>query len=250
MSKRDRQGVRTAADIERKYDLGKLDAFRGDSQKQGIVVSELTQKVDQFIANTNGDIGDINGEIADINERLNNIGPAISPTIDFTVIEGGHRVILTDANGVETFDVMNGKDGEDGKDGTGGSGNTQVSTNNVLWSGVEQMGTDESFALAQPVSEQMTGIVLIFSFYMEDLGARDYRFHTFFVSKYEVANHSWQGHQFTLFSPNFENAASKYIYIADSYIKGNTINIASGTGSGTGIPYNNKNFVLRYVIGV
>lgn len=241
MSKRDRQGVRTAADIERKYDLGKLDAFRGDSQKQGIVVSELTQKVDQFIANTNGDIGDINGEIADINERLNNIGPAISPTIDFTVIEGGHRVILTDANGVETFDVMN------GKDGTGESGNTQVSTNNVLWSGAEQMGVDnQTFALAQPVSEQKTGIVLVFSYYFN--GAMDYRFHTFFVSKYEVANHNWAGHQFTLFSPNFADAASKYIYIADTYIMGNSINIASGTGSV--IPYNNNNFVLRYVIGV
>lgn len=62
MSKRDRQGVRTAADLERKYDFGKLNASQS-SQKQDIAVSELTQKVDQFIASTNGNFEEVNSRI-------------------------------------------------------------------------------------------------------------------------------------------------------------------------------------------
>lgn len=40
----------------------------------------------------------------------------ISPIVSVQDIDGGHRVIITDAEGEKTFDVM------DGKDGTGGSG--------------------------------------------------------------------------------------------------------------------------------
>lgn len=39
----------------------------------------------------------------------------ISPKIDVVTISGGHRVTITDANGTQTFDVM---------DGVGGSGGT------------------------------------------------------------------------------------------------------------------------------
>lgn len=63
MSKQDRQGVRTAADIERKYDLGKLNTFRGDSSRDDIVVNELIQKVDQFIASTNGNFEEVDNRI-------------------------------------------------------------------------------------------------------------------------------------------------------------------------------------------
>ena len=73
MSKQDRQGVRTAADIERKYDLGKLNALRGQSPKQDIVLNELTQKVDQFIATTNGNIESFNEIIAVINEKIDEL---------------------------------------------------------------------------------------------------------------------------------------------------------------------------------
>lgn len=78
MSKRDRQGVRTPSDIERKYDLGKLNAFRGDSQKQELVLTELTQKVDQFIADTNGNLEDVNAKIDDINNDISGFNGAIS----------------------------------------------------------------------------------------------------------------------------------------------------------------------------
>lgn len=37
-----------------------------------------------------------------------------SPTVEVTTITGGHRVIITDAEGAHTFDVMDGEDGEGG----------------------------------------------------------------------------------------------------------------------------------------
>lgn len=36
-----------------------------------------------------------------------------SPTIEAVEITGGHRVTVTDADGIQSFDVMDGKDGND-----------------------------------------------------------------------------------------------------------------------------------------
>jgi hypothetical protein len=44
----------------------------------------------------------------------------VSPTVSVSDITGGHRVVITDANGSHTFDVMDGVDGTDGTDGTDG----------------------------------------------------------------------------------------------------------------------------------
>lgn len=44
-----------------------------------------------------------------------------SPVIEISKIEGGHRVSVTDKNGTQTFDVMDGANGEDGKDGADGA---------------------------------------------------------------------------------------------------------------------------------
>ena len=45
----------------------------------------------------------------------------VSPTVSVTEITGGHQVSITDAQGTETFDVMNGADGQDGTDGSDGA---------------------------------------------------------------------------------------------------------------------------------
>lgn len=37
-------------------------------------------------------------------------GEAVSPTVEVTQIDNGHRVAITDVNGTESFDVMNGND--------------------------------------------------------------------------------------------------------------------------------------------
>ena len=44
-------------------------------------------------------------------------GDGFSPIVEIEPIEGGHRIIITDAEGTKTFDVLNGKDGTNGKDG-------------------------------------------------------------------------------------------------------------------------------------
>lgn len=41
-----------------------------------------------------------------------------SPIITVTSITGGHRVTITDANGMQSFNVMDGTDGTDGEDAT------------------------------------------------------------------------------------------------------------------------------------
>lgn len=135
MSKQDRQGVRTATDIERKYNLGQLNDFRGQSQKQDLALTEIIQTVNQFIADTNAKFNAIDRTVDEaINESLAEAkasgefdgekgepgvkgepgekGDAgVSPTADVTTIEGGHRVTITDVNGTKTFDVMDGEDG-------------------------------------------------------------------------------------------------------------------------------------------
>lgn len=49
-----------------------------------------------------------------------------SPTLDVTVIDGGHRVSITDVNGEKSFDVM------DGKSGGGSTGGMSVPSG-VIW---------------------------------------------------------------------------------------------------------------------
>ena len=52
MSKQDRQGVRTPADIERKYNLGALANSGGSSEQ----LSQISQTVSQFISDANDKI--------------------------------------------------------------------------------------------------------------------------------------------------------------------------------------------------
>lgn len=47
--------------------------------------------------------------------------PGISPTITVTDIAGGHRITITDAQGTQTFDVMDGAEGAAGHDGQDGA---------------------------------------------------------------------------------------------------------------------------------
>lgn len=43
-----------------------------------------------------------------------------SPTVTVTEIEGGHRLTIKDADGTQTFDILNGVDGKDGANGVDG----------------------------------------------------------------------------------------------------------------------------------
>ncbi len=123
-------------------------------------------------------------------------------------------------------------------------------SNKLLWSGAEQMGADSVIELAESVSEQVNGIVLIFSYYSDINGTQDYQFHTFFHSKYEVSELPGYGHQYFLCPVNFSVLSSKYLYVNDKTIKGYADNTKKGTASNTNLYYDNNRYVLRYVIGV
>lgn len=43
----------------------------------------------------------------------------VSPTLSVEEITGGHKVNITDVNGTQSFNVMNGRDGQNGADGSG-----------------------------------------------------------------------------------------------------------------------------------
>ena len=118
----------------------------------------------------------------------------------------------------------------------------------ILWEGANQMGSGQTITLAEAVSAQRSGIVLVFSRYSADT-AQNYHYNHFFVHKAFVAARLGVGSHFMMTTDgSFAVVAGKYLYINDGTIAGNANNLASGTASG--ITYNNAGFTLRYVIGV
>ena len=112
----------------------------------------------------------------------------------------------------------------------------------VLWSGSQYMTADQTITLSEPISQQTSGIVLIFSAY--DGGAKPYNFHCFFVPKQFISLHNGNGMYFSLVDFDPANDARKYLYITDTTIQGNANN------GGVHYNLNNSKFVLREVIGV
>ena len=121
------------------------------------------------------------------------------------------------------------------------------SEDRVLWSGGWYMTAGHTCTLKEKISEQMNGVVLVFSQYT-DGAITNSQFQSFFVPKAIVKNHAGAGHQFTLTGGVFTKMATKYLYINDSTITGHDNNGLVGTNYG--ITYDNKGYVLRYVIGV
>lgn len=59
MSKQDRQGVRTASDIERKYNLGDISKNQESGSKQQIQIQQLNQNLANFMATTNARLDEL-----------------------------------------------------------------------------------------------------------------------------------------------------------------------------------------------
>ena len=121
--------------------------------------------------------------------------------------------------------------------------------NRVLWSGDNVMAANTTIDLSGKVSEQNSGIVLVWSPYI-DGSAKNYGYTMHFVPKYMISFGTSPSFDFAMFrAGNFSHACSKYLYIHDQNISGYSTNTATGTG-GCGITYNNAYWHLRYVIGV
>jgi hypothetical protein len=118
----------------------------------------------------------------------------------------------------------------------------------ILWSGGWFMTETHKVTLAEPVTDQLSGIVLVWSRYADGV-AQEAGFNSFFIPKALIDIKRGYGHTFILSAGNtFSFMAAKYLYINNEYITGNATNNAKGTANG--ITYDNSAFVLRYVIGV
>ncbi len=80
-AKQDRTAPRTAADIERKYDLGQL----GGMDKQTVAISQLTQMVAQFIATTNAQFAKLEKMVTGIIGALHKKGDVFYTAVGYTL---------------------------------------------------------------------------------------------------------------------------------------------------------------------
>lgn len=118
----------------------------------------------------------------------------------------------------------------------------------LLWSGAYYMSASQIVTFAEPVSKQKSGIVLIFSEYVDGV-AKNQTFVCHFIPKFLVATHGGSGHSIHMTNGTNAFACSKYVYISDDQITGHANNENTGTGN-NGVTFTNNRFVLRYVIGV
>lgn len=124
----------------------------------------------------------------------------------------------------------------------------ELGVNNILWdaNGVGYwMNSSHKFTLDQPISEQLTGAVFVWSHYDTNKHSIDnWWWSSFFVPKQHVA---WRpGNGMLMCNPYY--GLNKYIYIADTFIQGADVNQSNKAQNG--IAVNNQGFVLRYVLGV
>ena len=119
----------------------------------------------------------------------------------------------------------------------------------LLWSGGYYMTAGHEIEFAERVRDQLTGIVLVWSEYV-DGAAKDQTFTSHFVPKQVIEKHPGTGHSFNMMTSNLAYFATKYLYIRDDGITGHANNNLTGTAAGSGITYANNRFVLRYVFGV
>lgn len=120
----------------------------------------------------------------------------------------------------------------------------------LLWSGKFYMTETQVCDLAESVSRQRSGIVLVFAHYTPgEPDEAPFNWQCFFVPKLMLTlNTGSTGYTFELTRSKFSYVGNKYLYITDAQIKGNAANEETGTANG--ITYANNRFVLRYVIGV
>lgn len=125
------------------------------------------------------------------------------------------------------------------------NGRTFGGDNALLWAGNAIMYSNDIIELSQPIEEQVSGIVLVFSATDDDVS-----WNTFFVPKNMTTYNSGGGQTFMMANnAGLSTFAAKYLYISDTTIEGHPTNGDSGTAA-SGIKFNNAAFQLRYVFGV
>lgn len=120
--------------------------------------------------------------------------------------------------------------------------------NKVLWEAVSYLKSDQTASLNEAISAQPHGVVLVFSSYDISAGtANNYNWHQVFIPKYLASNDASGGYNFLLTTGG--KIYHKFLYIHDTQIAGYSTN-NSASFSMMGQTVDNRNFVLRKVIGV
>ena len=96
---------------------------KGDKGDAGVGVSSIKLvNYELIITLTDGtvhNLGNVRGE-------KGKDGTGVSPTVSVTETTNGHTVAITDANGTQSFNVLNGKDGKDGASGGSSGGGSAI----------------------------------------------------------------------------------------------------------------------------
>ena len=122
--------------------------------------------------------------------------------------------------------------------------------NNILCNGAWYMTSGQDIDLSESVTDQLNGIVLCWSAYVNG-AAQDYEWNYTFVPKDHVIRGESEGVSSGLMTTGYGSGmyvGTKYVYVYDTHIKGNDINTSVGTQAG--ITFTNNHWVLRYVLGV
>ena len=121
-----------------------------------------------------------------------------------------------------------------------------LTANTVLWSGGSHMNASQSATFSNSVSDQPSGIVLVFSEYVPSTAeVKNQGFWARFVPKYAISAHS--GCFFEFVEPCWSNLPKTYVkglYLSNTGATGHSYNTKSDDN------YYSSYCVLRYVIGV
>ena len=103
---------------------------KGDKGDTGVGISSIKSvNYELIITLTDGtvhNLGNIRGEKGAQGIKGTNGTNGVSPTVSVTETTNGHTVAITDVNGTQSFDVLNGKDGKDGASGGSSGGGSAI----------------------------------------------------------------------------------------------------------------------------
>lgn len=124
------------------------------------------------------------------------------------------------------------------------------SGNHVLW-GPDYyfMNASQTINLSQKVSEQKSGIVLVWQAY-SDGSPQPWDYNFTFIPKWQTMTNSSRGITCFLSNSHAGYIGTKYVYLFDDKIKGHNDNATGATKGNSGITTTNNHWVLTYVLGV
>lgn len=106
MSKQDRQGVRTPADLERKYELSQISTQKDETSRQSLQINQLSQTLSQFIAKTNSELNSLREHVYPvgvIHISLENTSPGEVFGGEWELLAEGHLLVGMDQESEEAL---------------------------------------------------------------------------------------------------------------------------------------------------